>query len=62
MVGIDAGAAVLALDNFLMHNRVRATFSDVPCVRLGIERLGFTALQSALPTPDREEESLRQAS
>jgi hypothetical protein len=43
IVGIDAGAAVLALDNFLMHGRVRAGFADLPCVRAGMDRLGFTA-------------------
>lgn len=43
MVGIDAGAAVLALDNYLVEDRVRRTFHDLPCVRRGLERLGFTA-------------------
>ncbi len=62
IVGIDAGAAVLALDNFLMHNRVRAIFGDVPCVRLGMERLGFTPLRPAATEPCHVEESLRQAS
>ena len=42
MVGIDAGAAVLALDNYLMNNRVRAVFHHLPCVRLALERLHFT--------------------
>jgi hypothetical protein len=42
MVGIDAGAAVLALDNYLQHNRVRRVFQDLPCVRRGLECLGFT--------------------
>ena len=42
MVGIDAGAAVLALDNALMGNRVRAEFHALPCVQQGLERLGFT--------------------
>lgn len=60
IVGIDAGAAVLALDNFLMHNRVRTIFSALPCVRLGMERLGFTALSSEQPSA--VEETLRQAS
>lgn len=41
MVGIDAGAAVLALDNFLMENRVRETFHRLPCVREGLRRLGL---------------------
>jgi hypothetical protein len=47
MVGIDAGAAVLALDNFLMADRVRTIFHDLPCVRRGLERLGFRALTAA---------------
>jgi hypothetical protein len=41
MVGIDAGAAVLALDNYLMPDRVRIVFQALPCVRRGMERLGF---------------------
>jgi len=41
MVGIDAGAAALALDNFLMDNRVRQVFQEIPCVSQGLERLGF---------------------
>jgi hypothetical protein len=41
MVGIDAGAAVLALDNFLMGDRVREVFHRIPCVREGCARLGF---------------------
>jgi hypothetical protein len=44
MVGIDAGAAVLGLDNFLAGDRVRAVFSALPCVAKGYERLGFTRL------------------
>ena len=41
MVGIDSGAAVLALENVLMEDRVRAVFHELPCVRNGLERLGF---------------------
>jgi hypothetical protein len=41
MIGIDAGAAVLALDNLLMAGRVRAIFHQVDCIRAGCERLGF---------------------
>jgi hypothetical protein len=41
MVGIDAGAAVLALDNFLCGDRVRSVFHALPCVRRAVERLGF---------------------
>jgi hypothetical protein len=42
MVGIDAGAAVLALDNYLMADRVRTVFHRLPCVQRAVERLGFT--------------------
>jgi hypothetical protein len=41
MVGIDAGAAVLAVDNYLMENRVRRVFHGLPCVMRALERLGF---------------------
>jgi hypothetical protein len=41
MVGIDAGSAVLALDNYLMEDRVRSHFQKLPCVQRGLERLGF---------------------
>jgi hypothetical protein len=41
MVGIDAGAAVLALDNYLNENRVRRVFHSIPCVQRGLERSGF---------------------
>jgi 4-aminobutyrate aminotransferase-like enzyme len=47
----DAGAAVLALDNYFMDNRVRKVFQSLPCVRRGLERLGFTR------PADRAEES-----
>lgn len=39
MVGIDAGAVVLALDNCLMADRVRTVFHRLPCVQLGLHRL-----------------------
>jgi hypothetical protein len=42
MVGIDAGAAVLALDNYLMADRVRTVFHSLSCVRRAMGRLGFT--------------------
>jgi hypothetical protein len=48
MVGIDAGAAVLALDNYLNGNRVRNVFHSIPCVQRGLERSGF---QTPLPPP-----------
>jgi hypothetical protein len=41
MVGIDAGAAVLALDNCLMDGRVRRVFHELPGVQAGLDRLGF---------------------
>jgi hypothetical protein len=41
MVGIDAGAAALALDNYLADDRVRAVFHSLPCVAEGLRRLGF---------------------
>src|SRR5262249_51066850 len=41
MVGIDAGAAVIALDNYLAQGRVRAVFHQLPCVERGLEHLGF---------------------
>ncbi len=41
MVGIDAGAAVLALDNSLVDNRVRGVFHALPCVEAGLRRLGL---------------------
>ena len=41
MVGIDAGALVLALDNFLAGDRVRAVFHGLPCVAAGCDRLGL---------------------
>ncbi|HTU20018.1 MAG TPA: glucoamylase family protein [Gemmataceae bacterium] len=41
MVGIDAGAAVLALDNYLNDNRVRSVFHSILCVQRGLERSGF---------------------
>lgn len=43
MVGIDAGAAVLALDNFLMNDRVRQVFHTLPCIQRGLQRLGYSA-------------------
>ncbi len=49
MVGIDAGAAVLALDNFLMNNRVRRVFHALPPVHRGLQRLGFTCIEKVAP-------------
>jgi hypothetical protein len=42
MVGIDAGAIVLALDNWLCANRVRRTFHSLEEVQRGLERIGCT--------------------
>ncbi len=55
VVGIAAGAAVLALDNYLMGDRVRAVFHGLPCVQRGLERLGFAG-------PTSQARSERQAS
>ncbi len=41
MVGIDAGAAVLALENVLMEDRVRTVFHGLPCVDRGLDTLGI---------------------
>jgi hypothetical protein len=41
MVGIDAGAAVLALDNLLVDGRIRRVFHGIPVVERGLGRLGF---------------------
>ena len=40
MVGIDAGAAVLALDNCLEHGRVRRVFHGLPTVQTGLRQIG----------------------
>ncbi len=60
MVGIDAGAAVLALDNYLMNHRVRNVFQTIPCVRRGLERLGFTR-NARPPAPENTAPVERQA-
>jgi hypothetical protein len=59
MVGIDAGAAVLALDNFLHGGRVRSLFHQLPCVQRGLERLGFRNIARA---SDGAIDELRRAS
>jgi hypothetical protein len=41
MVGIDAGAAVLALDNVLCGDRVRSIFHKLPCIERAVCRVGF---------------------
>jgi hypothetical protein len=45
MVGIDAGAAVLALDNALHDQRIRSVFHRIPCIARGLERLGFRRMR-----------------
>jgi hypothetical protein len=45
MVGIDAGAAVLALDNVLCADRVRSVFHSLPCVERALQRFGFRSRQ-----------------
>jgi hypothetical protein len=51
MVGIDAGAAVLALDNYLMNNRVRRVFHALPCVMRGLQCLEFTCVEEVDAAP-----------
>ncbi len=48
MVGIDAGAIVLALDNRLVAERVRALFHGLPCVVRALDRLGFSRAEPRL--------------
>jgi hypothetical protein len=51
MVGIDAGAAILALDNFLHGNRVRQAFHRLQAVQRGLERIGFTLAPASKSVP-----------
>jgi hypothetical protein len=51
MVGIDAGALVLALDNYLSDDRVRKAFHSLPCVSLGLDRIGFRRITTAPDSP-----------
>jgi hypothetical protein len=62
IVGIDAGSVVLALDNFLMADRVRMAFHEVPCVQRGLDRIGFRPIQSIHPDPVAVGSASRQAS
>jgi hypothetical protein len=55
MVGIDAGAAALALDNFLFEDRVRNAFHGLPCVQRGLQRLGFLPSISQQPGSEAPE-------
>jgi hypothetical protein len=59
VVGIDLGALVLALDNFLFDQRVQSVFEEVPCVRAGLARLGFVPSTSAVA--DRSSAPARRA-
>ena len=47
MIGIDAGAAMLALDNYLMNDRIRTAFHSIPYVRQGLSRLGFCTIDGS---------------
>jgi hypothetical protein len=49
MVGIDAGAAVLALDNVLCDDRVRRVFHSLPCVKRALQRLDFKPVDGVPP-------------
>src|SRR5262249_54052754 len=49
VIGIDAGAVVLALDNFLCDGRVRSVFHGLPCVRRALDRLGFRPRDPGAP-------------
>src|SRR5204863_9914834 len=62
MVGIDVGAAVLALDNYLMDNRVRDIFHSLPCVQEGTRRLGFVQRAASAAGAAAEVPALRNAS
>jgi hypothetical protein len=55
VVGIDVGAVVLALDNYLMGDRVRTVFHGLSCVRRAMRRLGFTPAEARrAPAPALE--------
>jgi hypothetical protein len=51
VVGIDAGAAVLALDNVLFGDRVRRVFHSLPCVARALQRLNFRPVDEAGASP-----------
>ncbi|MFL5241175.1 MAG: glucoamylase family protein [Gemmataceae bacterium] len=51
VVGIDLGSVVLSLDNFLIADRVRTAFHRVPCVRQGLECIGFRKIESIHEDP-----------
>jgi hypothetical protein len=60
VVGIDVGAAALALDNFLMENRIRRIADQLPCVQRGLDRLGF--VRASTPVERSTPSELRLAS
>jgi hypothetical protein len=62
MVGIDAGAAVLALDNFLFRDRVRSAFHSLPSVQRGLKRMDFAPRHPIATSPATPAVSERQAS
>jgi hypothetical protein len=45
IVGIDAGAIVLALDNCLFGDRVRCHFHAIEPVQIGLQRIGCTPVE-----------------
>jgi hypothetical protein len=47
MVGIDAGAAVLALDNCLFGSRIRRVFHRLPVVHRGLDRIACAGRKAA---------------
>src|SRR5439155_6397091 len=59
MIGIDAGAAVLALENYLAEGHVRRVMHRLPGVQRGLERLG---LRQADPVPPQAIPAKRLAS
>jgi hypothetical protein len=54
MVGIDAGAAVLAVDNYLMGQRVRQVFHQIGWVQEGLQRLRFRPTAAATDAGETE--------
>jgi hypothetical protein len=62
MVGIDAGAAMLALDNFLFQDRVRSAFHSLPSVQRGLKRMGFVPIECTSTNLEALKTSERQAS
>ena len=51
MIGIDAGAAVLALENYLGDDHIRRVMHRLPPIQHGLERLGFQHIAAAAPPP-----------